>query len=60
MILRDLHTHTLYSHGRNTPAEMYAAAEAAGLRLYGFSEHSPRPQGYTYSHEYRSAARSAS
>lgn len=53
MILRDLHTHTLYSHGRNTPAQMYAAAEAAGLRLYGFSEHSPRPRGYTYSHEYR-------
>ncbi|WP_297216265.1 histidinol-phosphatase [uncultured Desulfovibrio sp.] len=53
MITIDLHTHTRYSHGRNTPDEMYAAAEAAGLRLYGFSEHSPRPLGYNYSKEYR-------
>ena len=31
MILADLHTHTKYSHGGNTPAEMYAAAHANGL-----------------------------
>ena len=53
MILADLHTHTKYSHGGNTPAEMYAAAVNKNLAYMGFSEHSPRPAGFDYSHEYR-------
>lgn len=53
MILADLHTHTRYSHGSDTPAAMHAAAVARGLTLLGFSEHSPRPAGFDYTHEYR-------
>lgn len=53
MISADLHTHTCYSHAADRPAEMYAAASAAGLAIIGFSEHSPRPQGFNYRHEYR-------
>jgi histidinol-phosphatase (PHP family) len=32
---------------------MYEAALARGLTLVGFSEHSPRPPGFDYTHEYR-------
>lgn len=32
---------------------MLAAAKEKGLSLIGFSEHSPRPQGFNYTHEYR-------
>ncbi|GHU95849.1 histidinol-phosphatase [Deltaproteobacteria bacterium] len=53
MITSDLHTHTCCSHGRDTPAAMYEAALAKGLLLLGFSEHSPRPYGFDYLHEYR-------
>lgn len=53
MITADLHTHTRYSHGADTAEDMYAAAAAAGLAYIGFSEHSPRPEGFTYRHEYR-------
>lgn len=53
MITIDLHTHTKYSHGANSPAEMYASALDKGLTLLGFSEHSPRPLGFDYLHEYR-------
>ena len=53
MITADLHTHTLYSHGLNTPQEMWQAAMAKGIQLYGFSEHSPRPTDYSFSNEYR-------
>ena len=53
MILADLHTHTRYSHGSDTHAAMHAAAVARGLTLLGFSEHSPRPAGFDYTHEYR-------
>lgn len=53
MIRVDLHTHTCYSHGRDNPQAMYAAAQAAGLEIMGFSEHSPRPLGYDYTREYR-------
>ena len=53
MIKADLHNHTCYSHGCNTPAEMYGSACSKGLSLIGFSEHSPRPEGYNYTHEYR-------
>ena len=38
--LTDLHTHTTFSHdGRNTPSEMLAAAQKAGIAFYGVSEH---------------------
>lgn len=53
MIKADLHLHTCYSHGQNTPFEMHMAAQRAGLELMGFTEHSPRPLGYNYNHEYR-------
>lgn len=53
MISADLHTHTRYSHAADSPADMYAAATAAGLAYIGFSEHSPRPGAFTYRHEYR-------
>lgn len=53
MITVDLHIHTKYSHGSDTPAQMYAAALDKGLTVLGFSEHSPRPQGFDYLHEYR-------
>ncbi len=53
MITADLHTHTLYSHGQDTPAAMWASAQQKGITLMGFSEHSPRPTNYTYSNEYR-------
>lgn len=49
----DLHMHTFYSHGKNSPEQMYNAAVEKGLPLIGFSEHSPRPDGYDYTHEYR-------
>lgn len=57
MISADLHTHTRYSHGADSPGDMYAAAAAAGLAYIGFSEHSPRPEGFTYRHEYRDKLR---
>ena len=53
MITADLHTHTLYSHGKDTPEAMFAAAQAKGLTLMGFTEHSPRPHTYNYTNEYR-------
>ena len=42
MILKDFHTHTSYSDGKNTPEEMLLSAIEKGLTDYGFSEH-----GYT-------------
>ncbi|MBO4300131.1 MAG: histidinol-phosphatase [Desulfovibrio sp.] len=53
MILADMHTHTRYSHGASTPEDMYAAAVARGLTCLAFTEHSPRPVGFDYTHEYR-------
>lgn len=53
MISADLHSHTCFSHGRNTPFEMHHAAERKNLSVLGFTEHSPRPAGYDYSNEYR-------
>ena len=37
----NLHTHTTFCDGDNTPAEMAAAAFVAGLGAIGFSGHSP-------------------
>ncbi len=53
MIDVDLHLHTNYSHGKAGVVEMYRAARARGLEIFGFSEHSPRPAGYDYPHDYR-------
>ena len=36
---RDLHVHTTFSDGANTPAEMVLTALAAGLDTIGFSDH---------------------
>lgn len=38
---QNLHTHTTFCDGKNTPAEMAAAAFRAGLSAIGFSGHSP-------------------
>ncbi len=53
MITADLHVHTLYSHGQDTPRAMWESAAQKGIELLGFTEHSPRPEKYTYSNEYR-------
>lgn len=49
----DLHSHTLYSHAKDTPKDMAAAAFARGLDVFGFTEHSPRPAGYEYPEDYQ-------
>ena len=36
----DLHVHTVYSDGTNTPEEMVCAAIARGMETIGFSDHS--------------------
>ena len=49
LLEQDLHTHTTYCDGKNTPREMIEAAIAKGLRRIGFSGHSPSPcQGEDY------------
>ena len=53
MIRIDLHTHTDHSHGKDSVAAMFAQAKEKKLEILGYSEHSPRPLAYTYSHEYR-------
>ncbi len=35
----DLHTHSIYSDGTNTPAELVALAEARGLRALALTDH---------------------
>lgn len=53
MVRADIHTHTVFSHAQNSVAEMFEAAGAKGLEIYGFSEHSPRPAGYSYPTDYQ-------
>ena len=43
MIRQNLHTHTVYDDGKNTPLEMAEAAISAGLTSLGFSGHSVLP-----------------
>ena len=43
MIRQNLHTHTLFDDGKNTPLEMAQAALDAGLSSLGFSGHSVLP-----------------
>ena len=40
---QNLHTHTTFCDGKSTPAEMAAAALAAGCGSIGFSGHAPLP-----------------
>ncbi len=53
MITTDIHTHTSYAHGQSTVKEMFDKGKELGLKVHGFSEHSPRPYGYDYPSEYR-------
>ena len=53
MIRVDLHTHTNHSHARDSVRQMFEAGLEKGLLVQGFSEHSPRPEGYDYPEEYR-------
>lgn len=43
MIRQNLHAHTVFDDGRNTPREMAEAAFAAGFTSFGFSFHSVLP-----------------
>ena len=43
MIRTDLHMHTTYGDGRNTPEEMVLSALSIGMERIGFSEHSSVP-----------------
>ena len=49
----DVHVHTNHSHGKDSVLAMYEQAKALGLAVLGFSEHSPRPDAYSYPKEYR-------
>ena len=49
----DLHNHTLHSHAKDTAEAMAASAYANGMELFGFSEHSLRPEGYGYPKDYQ-------
>ena len=40
MTTQDLHTHTVYSDGKNTPEEMVLSAIEKGLQTFGISDHS--------------------
>ncbi len=53
MITVDTHIHTRYSHGKATVREMYDAALLKGVKIFGFSEHSPRPHGFDYPTDYK-------
>lgn len=48
MITRDLHTHTTYSDGNNTPEEMVLSAIKKGLDVIGISDHSYTPFDTSY------------
>ena len=46
--MKDLHTHTTFSDGKNTPEEMVQAAIRAGLTEYGISDHGYTPFDESY------------
>ena len=52
-ITADVHAHTHHSHGQASTEAMYVAARDKGLSIFGFSEHSPRPDGYRYPTDYQ-------
>lgn len=43
MISRDLHVHTTFSDGKNTPEEVVLSAIEKGIKILGFSDHSYTP-----------------
>ena len=43
MMLQNLHTHTVFGDGKNTPEEMVLGALSSRCASLGFSEHSPLP-----------------
>ena len=43
MIKTDLHTHTVYSDGADTPEQMVLSAIEKGVKVYGISDHSYTP-----------------
>ncbi len=49
--LQNLHTHTTFCDGRDTPEQMVLAAMAQGFGSIGFSEHAPTPSPGTPSEE---------
>jgi len=49
----DVHMHTHHSHGVASTAAMFHSACSRGLKIIGFSEHSPRPEGYAYPSDYQ-------
>lgn len=49
----DLHSHSRHSHARDSVKAMVASAYAKGLKFFGLSEHSPRPEGYAYPKDYQ-------
>lgn len=49
----DLHSHSRYSHARDSIEAMAASAFSKNLKIFGFSEHSPRPAGYGYPKDYQ-------
>ena len=48
MILQDLHVHTTFSDGVNSPEEMVRAALDLGMTRLGFSDHAHTPGGEDY------------
>ena len=46
--MKDLHVHTTFSDGKNTPREMVEAALCKGLTVIGFSDHSYTPFDESY------------
>ena len=44
----DLHNHTLFGDGKDSPSDMTGEARRKGVRVFGLSEHFPRPHGYDY------------
>ena len=45
---QELHCHTTFCDGKNTPEEMVLAAMQKGLKRIGFSAHAPTPMGKDY------------
>jgi len=48
----DLHTHTYFSHGESSPRENVLSAIKNKVDILGFTEHSPRPEQFSYHKDY--------